>query len=74
MARLIILKKVYLSGGGYARVTKLGKLYHFDRIFPQPDQPPYTSEPLTKDEAFARLETCLKKDVCDSDTQEDYGG
>ncbi len=65
-AKLIHVENELLSGGR-AEVSRIGRLWFFSRFYASPDQPPETSDILTKEEAYKRLEDALRTDVLELD-------
>ncbi len=66
MSKLIRVENELLSDGR-AEVSRIGRLWFFSRFYTSDDQAPETSDILTKEEAYKRLEDALRSDVLELD-------
>jgi hypothetical protein len=66
VSKLIHVEDELLSDGR-AEVSRIGRLWFFSRFYADDDQPPETSDILTKEEAYKRLEDALRSDVMELD-------
>ena len=65
-SRIQVIEQHGLSNGDTVRVTKLGRLYSFVRLFCE-DQAPYMEQGINLKQAMSLLAGAIQQDVCEVD-------